>query len=292
MKLKQRIVLGYLRLKLKLLETVNLEAAARAAFTLLCTPYTRKRIYTPPPIFEMGVQQSFVFQGHKIHGRYWKTDAFNGRTILICHGFDSASYKFAHYIQPLLNLGFKIIAFDAPAHGLSEGKTINVLIYRNFILEVVKLYGPIDGIMAHSFGGTAAALAAEQMPPGMLKRLILIAPATETTRSISDFCRILHISERLQKAMEQLIVSIGGQPVSWYSVNRIVQSVHTPTLWLHDEMDTITPYTDMAHLQDLNLSHLSITITKGLGHSLYNNNDIAHKIINFMNEMLSDSVKH
>ncbi len=286
MKLKQRVVLGYFKLKLKLLELIDIKLAAKEAFKLLCTPYTRKRVYALPPIFDQGIKITHSYQQHTISGYVWKPTKPNNHKILICHGFDSASYKFAHYIPPLLSYGFEVMAFDAPAHGLSTGKTINVLQYSNFILEILNHFGPVSGIMAHSFGGTAAALANEQLPQGTIKKLVLIAPATETTSSINDFCKVLDISKALQYQLNHLVLSIAGKPISWYSVSRIVQAVTTPTLWLHDRNDKITPYNDMAHLQQLNLPHLQFGITEGLGHSLYNDKKVAETITRFFKEML------
>ena len=286
MKLKQRVVLSYFKLKLKLLERIDIKLAAKEAFKLLCTPYTRKRVFQLPQIFEQGHKIAYTYQQHTISGYVWKPNKPNNHSILICHGFDSASYKFAHYITPLLNHGFEVLAFDAPAHGLSTGKTINILQYCNFILEIIKQFGPVSGIMAHSFGGTAAALANEQLPSGAIKRLVLIAPATETTSSINDFCKVLNISKPLQYQLNHLVLSIAGKPISWYSVSRIVQTVTTPTLWLHDRNDTITPYNDMVHLQQLNLPHLHFGITQGLGHSLYNDKGVAESITTFFKEML------
>jgi pimeloyl-ACP methyl ester carboxylesterase len=288
MKLAQRIVLGYYTKKLRLLESVSLTKAAESAFELLCTPYTRKRTYDLPPIFKKAEKQSFTFQHYKIHGLRWKPAKANGSTLLICHGFDSASYRFEKYINPLLAEGFEILAFDAPAHGLSTGKTINVLLYRDFILEVIKNYGPIHALMAHSFGGVAAALTIEQPTAKDIKRLVLIAPATETSRSIADFCKALKISERLKQALEDLIMTIGGQPVSWYSVARVIKEINIPTLWIHDRKDSITPYEDMKHLEEMNLPKVTFEITEGLGHSLYTDEKIAETIIRFLAQIKTE----
>ncbi|MDB5246758.1 MAG: alpha/beta hydrolase [Segetibacter sp.] len=284
MKLTQRIVLGYYRTKLKVIEIFSVKLAAKEAFELFCTPYSRRKSYEAPPIFEEAEKISFNFQGHKIHGFGWKPETPNGKKILICHGFDSLSYRFEKYIQPLLKEGFDVFAFDAPAHGISSGKTINALLYKEMIMEVQTSYGPFFGIMAHSFGGIAASLFVEELKDNLPKRLVLIAPATETTRSITDFCKYLTISRKLQEEMEKLIIEVGGQQPSWYSVARIIQLITIPTLWLHDLNDRITPYDDMKHLRELNLLHVEFEITEGLGHSLYKDDKVAKHIIEFLKQ--------
>lgn len=277
-------MLAYFRQKLKLLEKFNIQSAAKEAFVLLTTPYNSNRSYTLSPLFQQAKPLIHNFVQETAKGFEWKAPVPNHQKILICHGFDSAIYKFERYIEPLLRLGFNVIAFDAPAHGLSTGQTLNVLQYRNFILEIIEKFGPFEGIIAHSFGGVAAALAAEQLPDESLKKLVLIAPATETTRSVSDFCRILQISPALQTELENLIVKKGGQPISWYSAARVVQKINIPILWIHDQHDMITPYKDMSHLLNQVLPHVTFHITEGLGHSLYNNNEVSEKIIDFLSK--------
>lgn len=281
MKLIQRIFLTYYTAKFKAIEFISPAKAAESAFELFCTPYSRRKTYETPDAFKQAEKLTFSFQQHHIHGFHWEPKVPNGYKVLICHGFDSLSYRFEGYIEPLLQEGFEIYAFDAPGHGLSSGKTINALLYRDMILEVVDRFGPYDGIMAHSFAGIAVAIAIEKIKDNLLKRLVLIAPATETTRSLDDFCRHLKISRKLRTEVEKLIETIGGQPASWYSVARVIQSISIPTLWLHDINDRITPYEDMKHLTEHGLPHVEFVITEGLGHSLYRDDTVANKIIGF-----------
>lgn len=285
MKLIQRIVLKYYRIKLRAIELIFPAKAAEAAFELFCTPYSKQKGYKMPEVFKQAEKLSFALKDYHIVGFRWKPAVSNGYKVLICHGFDSSSYKFERYITSLSDEGFEVLAFDAPAHGSSSGKTITALIYRDMILEANAAYGPFSGIIAHSFGGIAVALAIEELKDNSVKRLVLVAPATETTRSLNDFCRYLNISDKLKEGLEKLIVQIGGKPSSWYSVARIIQSVSIPTLWIHDKKDRITPYEDMEFLTKLGLPFVKFEITEGLGHSLYQENNIAEYIIAFISTL-------
>jgi pimeloyl-ACP methyl ester carboxylesterase len=282
MKLPQRIFLQYYSTKFRLLDLISPSQAAKRAFELFCTPYSKRRTYQAPGAFKHAQKLTFLLQDQHIRGFYWQPEVSNGHKVLICHGFNSYSYKFERYINPLLREGFEVFAFDAPAHGTSAGKTIHAILYRDMILEVSLKYGPFDSIIAHSFAGLAVMLAVEKMMEELPKQLVLIAPATETTRSVDDFCRHLKIRNKLREELEQLIIQIGGQQASWYSVARVIQSISISTMWLHDAYDPITPYDDMRHLRNLNLSHVEFVITEGLGHSLYMNDEIANKIIGFL----------
>lgn len=281
MKLVQRIAIGYYKTKIKTIALVSMRKAAEKAFELFCTPYSGKPKRKVPPIFNHAEKLNFENDGLIIRGWKWKPEHANGKKILIVHGFDSCSYKFDKYIQPFSSLGFEVLAFDAPAHGISDGKTINALLLSKSLLTINTLYGPLYGIMAHSFGALAAALAAEKMMH--LQKLVLIAPATETRTAVDNFFKFIKLGDHIKKEVEQLIESIGQQPISYFSVKRVVKNIQIPTLWLHDEEDTICTFEDVKPAMVAPNNHVQFHVTKGLGHSkIYRDEMVSKKIINFI----------
>ncbi len=286
MKLAQRIVLEYYQRKFNILSIFAPRKAAEIALKLFCTPYTRNRKFNVPEIFTKAEQLNLNLDDLKIIGFRWIPSAnSNHKKILICHGFDSFSYRFENYIQPLLDKGFEVLAFDAPAHGESGGKTITIIQYRNMILEINKTFGSIQGVLAHSFGGLAVALAIEQINDNSIKQLVLVAPATETVHAIDNFFNFLKLNHKVRTHFNILIEELGGNPSSWYSVSRVLQAEHIPTLWIHDKEDTITPYNQMHHLTEMNLPHIEFEITTGLGHSPYTDEQINKRIVSYFSEM-------
>jgi pimeloyl-ACP methyl ester carboxylesterase len=180
-----------------------------------------------------------------------------------------------------LHVGYTVKAFDAPGHGISDGKMCNALMLKNTIVEVEKKYGNITHLMAHSMGGIAAALATEELTH--IEKLVLIAPATETPRAIDNFYQFVPLGNTVKEAMVEYIIELAQQPLSYFSVVRSVQQHTTPTLWLHDEGDWICPYEDVLPAQQLHLQHIEFYITKGLGHSkIYRDAKVTKKIIDFM----------
>jgi pimeloyl-ACP methyl ester carboxylesterase len=282
LKLAQRIAIGYYQAKFKLLSVFSKRKAAEAVFELFCTPYSGKPKRKAPAIFEKAGKLHFDFEGLQLQGWRWKPERSNGKKILIVHGFDSCSYRFDRYITPLLQEGFEVVAFDAPGHGLSGGRTINALAYSRAILHAEKLYGSFYGIMAHSLGGLATALAFEQLPGQENRKLVLIAPTTETATAIGNFFRFIPVSRDIQAGFHKVIEEVGQKPIEYYSVKRMVQTIPAPVLWVHDEEDTICPYCDTIPVQELGLPNVEFFITKGLGHSgIYRHNEVFKKIMYF-----------
>ncbi len=282
MKLAQRLLIGYYKTKLNTIGLISPRKAAEAAYQLFCTPYGQKQKRKEPPVFHKAEKLSFDLEGSTIHGFRWIPEHPNGKKILIVHGFSSYSYRFEKYISPLKKEGFEVLAFDAPAHGISDGKLINALIYKNALLKIESLYGPVYGMMGHSLGGLSASLAFEELSHPENRKLVLIAPATETHTTIDDFFRFIPVDKKIKAAFVQLIAEIVGKPVSYFSVSRVVKNIQAPVLWVHDKQDPICTFNDVKPLLTLGLPHVRFLVTEHLGHSkVYKDNKVCAEIVQF-----------
>lgn len=280
MRISQKLVLQLIRTKFTLLSIVSKKKAAQEAFNLFCTPQHRNKKELPR-IFNEAEVIRFNWHRHHIQGYRWNKGA--GRKAMILHGFESSVVNFDRYVRPLIRKGYEVLAFDAPAHGRSSGKRINVRIYKEFIEYVVQHYGPVHSFMAHSLGGLALTLALENLPHDTDTRVVLIAPATETTTAINTYFRFLKLEESIRDEFEQLILHIGGYPSAWYSVSRALPHLKARVLWAHDRDDTMTPLKDVEPVMARNYDNVTFRITEGLGHRrIYRDNNTSRAIIDFL----------
>jgi len=280
--LTQRIILRYYKTKFKLLEKLSPQKAAASVLQLFFTPYLAHRRAERPAIFHKAEKLSFTLNGNIIHGSKWLSSDPAAKTILICHGMNSCSYRFEKYVQLLLNNHFTVLAFDAQAHGQSDGKILNAVIYSEIIMETEKRYGPVDGIIAHSIAGMATCFAMEQLKDEK-KKIVLIAPATETTTQVKNFFRLLHLSAAFREIFDEEILRTRGLPVEWYSAARAVQNISSPVLWIHDKDDTVCPYKDTITIQQLKPSHIEFITTEGLGHNkIYRDTKVQKMVMDFL----------
>jgi pimeloyl-ACP methyl ester carboxylesterase len=263
-----------------LLSSISAKRAARSAFKLFCTPLYRN-LKKLPLVFEKAEKLQFRFEKFRIKGYRWNHPA--EKKLLILHGFESSVINFDRYIKPFTRKGFEVLAFDAPAHGRSSGKQINALIYKRFILELIKEYGPYETYMAHSLGGLALALTLEEMKHDANTKVVLIAPATETQTAVQSFYQFLMLNEKVQKEFEKHILDLGGKPANWYSIGRVLKKLKASILWFHDEDDIVTPFIDVEPLLTNHPSNVSFIISKGLGHSrIYRDNNVKKQIVDFV----------
>ncbi|MBK7560647.1 MAG: alpha/beta fold hydrolase [Chitinophagaceae bacterium] len=280
MKLSHRFAISYIRTKFKLLAAISKKKAAEKAFELFCTPQ-RRNIKPLPKIFEEGESLHFRLDGHLVHGWRWNHPA--ERKVLILHGFESSVTNFERYARLLIKKGYEVLAFDAPAHGRSGGKRINAPLYKRTILEINKKYGPVQSYMAHSFGGLAVSLALEEISHTPDYRLVLIAPATETSSAVDIFFRFLQLDPALRSEFEKIILRTGGVSSDWYSIRRAMKHIRAKVLWIHDEGDEITPLSDVLKVKSENYPNIEFIITRGLGHRrIYRDNKVVNSIVEFL----------
>lgn len=279
MKLAQRLAIGYIQTKFKLLSAVSKRKAAEKAFVIFGTPFMKSVRKAP-------VKNAEVIHFHlahkKMNGYRWNHP--QQRKVLILHGFGSAAHKFEDYATLLVAQGFEVLAFDAPAHGHSDGDTTNAVEYSEMIKEVMEKFGPIENFIAHSFGGISLSLALEQVPHNENSKIVFIAPATETTSAVDGAFKMLKLKdEKVRNEFEKIIFDLTGKSVAWFSMKRAMHHIKASILWVHDEEDDITPWADALQVQQDNHPNIQFVLTKGLGHrKIYHDKNVKKQVIAFL----------
>jgi pimeloyl-ACP methyl ester carboxylesterase len=279
MKLSQRLAIGYIQTKFKLISAFSKRKAAEKAFVIFGTPFMKSVRKAPVKNAEV---IHFHLDGKKMNGYRWNHP--QPKKALILHGFGSAAHKFEDYALLLIEKGFEVLAFDAPAHGDSEGDTTNAIEYSEMIKQVLEQFGPIDNFIAHSFGGISLSLALEQVKHDAMTKIVFIAPATETTTAVDGAFKMLKLkNETVRNEFEKIIFEYSGKKTEWFSIRRAMHNIKASVLWIHDEEDDITPWEDAEKVKEDNHPNIKFVTTKGLGHrKIYHDADIKSTVIKFL----------
>ena len=280
MNLKQKLVIGYYRTKLIIWSKLSKRKAAEKAFELFCTPVPDKK-KKHPKVFEQAEKLHLKMDDAKLVGYRWNHP--QPKKALILHGFSSTIKKFDHFVIPLVKKGYEVIAFDAPAHGESSGKQITVLTYKQTIAAIYEKFGPIHSFIAHSFGGLALTLFAEELKYTAHKKIVLIAPATETKTAIKTFCDFLKIDDEVKAEIRTLIHEKSGLWIEDVSIRKSAYKIKADVLWIHDEEDEVTPWADAEKVQQDAHPNFQFMITKGLGHrKIYRDTQVKKAVMDFL----------
>ncbi len=276
---RQQLFFWFLRMKLRLLSLFSKKKAGNEAFRLFCTPFSR--VAYADTIMDGAEKISFQFGNFTTRGYRWNNGG--SKKILIAHGFRSAAPNFRHFSTLLAAKDYEVVAFDAPAHGLSEGNTLNAVEYKNFVKALHDTFGPFDAFLGHSFGALAIGLTVSEMKSNKMLKMAFIAPAANASQLTESFLRDMKIKDREVKAYFYAnIERLSGYSIDWFSINRCAATIKGSILWVHDREDKITPVEDAIIVEKYQLPNFRFLFTDGLGHRrIYRDEKVVNEVLHF-----------
>jgi pimeloyl-ACP methyl ester carboxylesterase len=171
----------------------------------------------------------------------------------------------------LLAAGFRVIAYDQPAHGLSEGRLTGLPDFAGALAAVARHHGGVRHVIAHSLGGVAAALAISR---GLsLKSTVLVSPPSDLVGHSRRFARWYWMPEPLRRAMQAAIEERFGLRWSELELARLAPRLNAPALVIHDHGDSIVPWAQGAALARA-WHGARLLSTVGLGHGRILESDV------------------
>ena len=205
------------------------ELTARARFHLRHAKW--QRLATPA-----GEVQTYVFE----------PDCEPRGTVMLVHGWTSEAAFMTAFMEPLRRSGYRVVAFDFPAHGLSPGRRTNLADCARSMLAVCDHFGTIDAVVAHSFGGFVSLLVAEGGPPmhhaHPIGRFVLISCPNKLSDVTLDFGGALKLGPEAQRAYERHVERVGHRSVATFSVSELLQRIDGSVLVLHGREDDEVPF--------------------------------------------------
>jgi pimeloyl-ACP methyl ester carboxylesterase len=188
-----------------------------------------------------------------------------GPVILFVHGWAGRASQFRGFIESFSQNGYKIISFDAPAHGLTKGSKTSIIDFKNIILELEKKFGSIEGIIAHSLGGNASLFALSE---GLkTQKLITISTPTYPEEILIEFASRINASSKSIESFKIEVVKTFNRPFNHFMTDYFASLLPTPIDWLiiHDDQDKEVAFKNAERLQEVYPS-ARVLKTSGLGH--------------------------
>ena len=259
------------------LEKLPPSLAGDVAFRVFCTPElsqhrspdhddltTRARFHLRNARWERVATPSGEVQAY-----VYEPDGPPRGTALLVHGWTSEASFMTAFTEPLRRSGLRVVAFDFPAHGLSEGRRTNLADCARSMLAVCDHFGPIDAVVAHSFGGFVSLLVAEGGPPMSHKpdigRFVLISCPNKLSEVSRNFGRNLKLGFSAQRAYERHLERVGHRPVATFSAAELMRDNDAPILVIHGREDDEVPF---HNAEEIIAAHSSARLMgfEGLGH--------------------------
>ncbi len=246
--------------------------AARQAFRLCFTPPRRPEVsQTAQELLARAERLPVVVQGRRLRVYRWSGQTSQSAgTVLLVHGWTSRASRMTVWVEPLLARGFDVVALDMPAHGDSEGKRTNGLEWAVAIGTIAEAVGPLHGVVSHSAGAFAAAMAVAGghllgRPAVSVERLVMVATVDNPLVHVAGFASALDLSDAVYEGLLRATVVEFGHPMEAFSLNRIPIGWNQPTLLLHDPEDREVPFAESESVAAVRPNATLIPID-GVGH--------------------------
>ena len=164
-------------------------------------------------------------------------------TVLLVHGWEGRGSQLCAFVEPLLARGFKVIAFDGPAHGASPGVVADALVFSLALRAVAAADANVRAVIAHSMGGGAATVA---VADGLdVDAVVLLAPPLSADTVTDDFADSLGLTASTKQALKERL----SRRFHAYAWNRLsfdqaagARRGDVPCLIVHDKDDVEIPF--------------------------------------------------
>jgi len=257
---------------------ISSKYAAKKAINLFASPRKGRYNDEQKRIIDSAFYEEIKYNNMNIATYRW---VGKGKTILLAHGWESNTSRWAYILEDLKSQGYNIVALDAPAHGRSDGKQFNAILYSEFINVVAKKFQP-DVLIGHSVGGMSSVFYMHKYQLPSLNKMILLGAPAHFTGVFERYKSMMGFNKKISKGLDTIIIERFGQPVSYFSVANFTASIEAKGLVIHDKNDRIIPYEDGQLIANRYKNSEFITTT-GYGHGL-KDPSLTPKIIEFIND--------
>lgn len=216
--------------------------------------------------------ETFYFNSRKGKLKLYHWKGKRSENVLLVHGWEGRATQLHKFVQPILNEGFSVLAFDGPAHGDSEGKKTTLPFFSQAIEDICQTYR-VKYIIAHSFGAGGSAIAISN---GLsIDKAVFISAPFSVENVVNRFGKYLKIPYRVSEKMHKIM-----ENEKWHAKSRECFSFHTlgktidiPLLIIHDKRDKYVSYEDGCKIHEC-CKNSEFMSTDGYGHGAIIEKDV------------------
>lgn len=195
-----------------------------------------------PPGVAPGRPTEAFWDGHRVAGEEWG----EGPPVYLVHGWGGQRPHLAVFVKPLVEAGYRVIAFDLPSHNesdpgdLAPGRT-TAIECANAVAAMIRTHGPAHAVVAHSLGANSTALAAAAGAP--VGRLVFLAPMGDFPLYLDWFAARHGFARRIRAGLHRRLETRIGMRLHETNLawNGRLAS-YPPLLLIHDPDDPDSPH--------------------------------------------------
>jgi pimeloyl-ACP methyl ester carboxylesterase len=270
--------LWMLRTAFRTVGSVAPGVAARWAETIFCRPPRHPPRPAEEAFLATGSRVNVSSEGQDIAAWVWG----EGPVVVLTHGWGGRAGRFSAMAGALLSQGFRVVLFDAPAHGHSEGTQASLPQFSRALSDVATSFDSVHAVVGHSLGGAAVSLALHWgLQPN---RVVLLAPPADVYLFSHAFAEHLRIPLRARSLMQENLER--RLDISWDQLHipTLARGMSAPALIVHDRMDPDVPYQHGVEIANA-WPGAELLTTEGLGHrAILRHPEVVRRTVEFVQD--------
>jgi pimeloyl-ACP methyl ester carboxylesterase len=274
-------LLKWVQLGFKTLGRLFPRPASRLAYRLFSTPRFRARHGASDKVLETARIFEFMYGKQLLKAYEWGS---GDQTILLIHGWESRGTAMRTFVPKLVEKGFRVVAFDGPAHGDSAGNRTNLPHFAGAIRAILNRVGEVHGVIAHSFGGASLIYAMRYLDTSIqVEKLVQIAVPSSMVKVYESAVHTMKVPKRAAQFFRKILESKAKRPLEDLSIDQASDKVHVgEALFVHDRKDRVVPYRSSEEMVN-GWTNASLLATEGYGHfRLMKNPDVIDRVVDFV----------
>ncbi len=279
LKIKYYFLTKSVGLYVNCLSFFHLEKAKDKAYQLFSQPRKGKlRLDHLPKTLAKAQRETFVYNNETFQCYIWPG---NEEIVYLVHGWESNAGRWKKLLHHLIPTGKTIIALDAPAHGLADGKEFNAPRYAEYIRVVCQKYAP-QTLIGHSIGGATICYYLHKYPSPYIQKVVLLGAPSSFKKISDNFIHLLSLRAKIQVRLEQYYQEKFDIHINDFAGHLFARHFLQKALIAHDLNDHIIPVQE-GQLYAQSWPNSLYIETTGLGHSMHDD-ELYLKIVAFIQE--------
>jgi len=192
----------------------------------------------------------------------------------------------SHFVDPLLQRGFRVVAVDLPGHGQSSGRTFNLVLAVTALNAAIDKLGDFKLVVSPSLGGAVVATALAGTLPDQSKRcaqnLVLISAPDSMSKIFDDFAAMIGLTQKATVAFHAMVTELTGKVTDDFATGKQLIDRAAKLLLLHAPDDKEIPYSEAEAIAQVN-PNATLAPAPGLGHRrIIASNDVVRTTVEFI----------
>jgi hypothetical protein len=204
------------------------------------------------------------------------------KLILIVHGWDAKALDFYKMIPELVNHGFRVVAFDGPAHGQSEGELTSMIHFKEILPDIIATIGKPFGIVAHSMGAAASSHLLIESDISV-ERFVQLTMPLNPEHFFETVFKFMKVPRKLQRLFMIEIEKVSGESIKNYNLlERKGKMKVDKVLNIYEEHDDEVPLDHVAIYLKKHPDFSSIKVS-GVGHNrVMKDKNVIEAVVKFL----------